>query len=148
MSTVSTLIEDYVEFQRGIGRWKIQIVAYHLGDKHICIVNNLDPGATICRVSAGTRKEALRKGLTEANNLLARTAYLEPPKAREPAKLALIEYLDGADSASFEVDTFLQLPMDYRVKCLSEGKLLFRDSHGDLMASGDAMRCLNEACAA
>ena len=49
--TKNILMERYEVHERQIARWKVQIIAYLLGDKYVCIINNLDPNATICRVA-------------------------------------------------------------------------------------------------
>jgi hypothetical protein len=40
-------IEGYPRRQEQVGRWKVNIVSYKVGDQYYCTVNNVEPGATL-----------------------------------------------------------------------------------------------------
>jgi hypothetical protein len=143
----SSLIEEYEEYERPLRHWVVRIIAYKLGEKYICIVNNVDPGATISRVSAKTRLDALKSGLQQANTLLTNTPMLSVPAACKPRCLASIEYTNGNGNESYPIDEFLQLPLEFRTQSLVQNKLVFRDPAGEELPRGEALQLLSAACA-
>jgi len=66
-------IEGYSRRQEQVGRWKVNIVSYKLGDQYYCTVDNVEPGATLARGQGSTREEAEKKALERAKELLAKT---------------------------------------------------------------------------
>jgi len=52
----------------------IGVTTYKLADRHVCLIDNVDPGATIANVSAPTAEEAERDALARARPLLVGTA--------------------------------------------------------------------------
>jgi len=66
-------IEGYSRRQQQVGRWKVNIVSYKLGDQYYCTVDNVEPGATLARGQGSTREEAEKKALERAKELLAKT---------------------------------------------------------------------------
>jgi hypothetical protein len=65
--------EKYSKRQEQVGRWKVNIVSYKLGDQYYCTVDNVEPGATLARSQGSTREEAEKKTLEKAKELLAKT---------------------------------------------------------------------------
>ena len=63
----------YSKRQEQVGRWKVNIVSYKLGDQYYCTVDNVEPGATLARGQGSTREEAEKKALERAKELLAKT---------------------------------------------------------------------------
>ena len=63
----------YSKRQEQVGRWKVNIVSYKLGDQYYCTVDNVEPGATLARGKGSTREEAEKKALERAKELLAKT---------------------------------------------------------------------------
>ena len=49
-----------------LGKWRIRIKSYQLGDAYICSVDNVDPGAVIARATAPTREEAEFRAVEQA----------------------------------------------------------------------------------
>lgn len=67
------------EYQKRIeqeGRWKLQVISYRLGERYICTVDNVDPGATLARVEGSTRGEAEAAALSKARHLVGKTRTL------------------------------------------------------------------------
>ncbi|HEY3783187.1 MAG TPA: hypothetical protein VGL56_19075 [Fimbriimonadaceae bacterium] len=144
---MTSVIEEYEEYQRPLGLTTIQIISYRLGEKHVCIVNNLDPGATICRVVGFSRLDALKRGLLQANELLSVTPFTTATPPVKVACLSLIEYTDGGEHACYSVETFLRMPIEFRTQSLMQNKLVFRDPEGEELPSGMALKYLSQACA-
>jgi hypothetical protein len=65
--------EKYSKRQEQVGRWKVNIGSYKLGDQYYCTVDNVEPGATLARSQGSTREEAEKKTLEKAKELLAKT---------------------------------------------------------------------------
>ena len=69
-------IEEYSRKQQEIGRWKINIVSYRLGDVYLCTVDNVEPGAVLARGKGPTREEAEKKAIQKAEEMLKRTRVI------------------------------------------------------------------------
>lgn len=67
------------------GAWRLRVTSYRLGDEFICHVDNVDPGATLCRTSGPTREEAERVALAKARNMVAGTKVVPMEGHRPPA---------------------------------------------------------------
>jgi len=52
---------------------KVSVTSYGIDDRFYCHVANVDPGATIARVEADTREEAVALALQKAKDRLAGT---------------------------------------------------------------------------
>lgn len=65
--------EDYQRRREEVAGWPVGIVSYRLGDRFICEIDNVSPGARIARGDGSTREEAERQALDAANRRLART---------------------------------------------------------------------------
>lgn len=53
--------------------WSVRLTSYRLGEKWICIADNVDPGATIARSEGLTRDVAEREALSKASHMLTKT---------------------------------------------------------------------------
>lgn len=146
MKAARSLVEEYHEYEREVAEWRLQIIAYRLGDKFVCIINNLDPGATICRVCAGDRVEALRSALEQANECLARTATRDV-KPLQPAhhKLARIAYRQDDAQVELSVADFLGLPIQTRMNYILSGDLAYLAEDGSRIPAALAMKLLGES---
>jgi hypothetical protein len=66
-------VEEHLRRQQQVGRWKIKIVSYRLGEQFICMVDSVEPGATPTRAQGPTREEAEKKAIQTAEDMLAKT---------------------------------------------------------------------------
>lgn len=53
--------------------WQVGIASYSIGDRFICEVDNVSPGARLARGEGATREEAERQALAIAERRLERT---------------------------------------------------------------------------
>ncbi len=65
--------EDYQRRREEVAGWPVGIVSYRLGDRFICEVDNVSPGARIARAEGASREEAEQAALTTAERRLGRT---------------------------------------------------------------------------
>lgn len=65
--------EDYQRRREELAGWPVGIVSYKLGDRFICEVDNVSPGARLARAEGPTREEAERRAKATAENRLAQT---------------------------------------------------------------------------
>lgn len=68
--------QDYRRRQETVGEWPIAVTSYRIGDEYYCAVDNVSPGACLCRATAGTREEAEEQALRKAREMVARTRTL------------------------------------------------------------------------
>jgi len=68
--------EEYSRRQQEVGRWKINIISYRLGDRYYCTVDNVEPGARLSRGEGETRAEAERIAIEKATTMLSRTRVM------------------------------------------------------------------------
>lgn len=65
--------EDYHARKETAGVWELNVISYKLGDKYLCTVDNVSPGATLARAEGATREEAEAKALEKARAMVGRT---------------------------------------------------------------------------
>ena len=65
--------EDYQRRREELGGWPVGIVTYRLGERYICEVDNVSPGARIARAEGDSREDAEQKALADAARRLGRT---------------------------------------------------------------------------
>ena len=65
--------EEYTERNEVIDGWPVHIVAYRIGERFYCTIDNVDPGARFARAEAGTREDAERTALEKAKKYLGQT---------------------------------------------------------------------------
>ena len=66
-------VEGYSSRIQESGRWKMHVVSYRLGDRYICTVDNVEPGATLSRAEGATRDEAEKSAIEKAEHMLGKT---------------------------------------------------------------------------
>lgn len=69
--------EDYQRRREELAGWPVGIVSYRLGDRFICEVDNVSPGARIARAEGASRDEAEQAALNTAERRLGRTRVHE-----------------------------------------------------------------------
>ena len=65
--------EDYQRRRQELAGWPVGIVSYKLGDRFICEIDNVSPGARVARAEGVTREEAERAAMATAEHRLGRT---------------------------------------------------------------------------
>jgi hypothetical protein len=65
--------EEYKERKLELAGWPVNVASYRLGEEWHAKADNVSPGASLVRATAGTREEAERKALTRAEELLGKT---------------------------------------------------------------------------
>jgi hypothetical protein len=70
--------EEYQRRRAEVAGWPVGIVSYRLGERFICEVDNVSPGARIARAEAASREEAERVALETAGRRLGRTRVHGP----------------------------------------------------------------------
>jgi hypothetical protein len=65
--------EDYQRRREELAGWPVGIVSYRLGERYICEVDNVSPGARIARAEGPSREDAEGKALADAARRLGRT---------------------------------------------------------------------------
>ena len=65
--------EDYQRRRQELAGWPVGIVSYKLGDRFICEIDNVNPGARVARAEGATREEAERAAIESAARRLGRT---------------------------------------------------------------------------
>ena len=63
---------DYSERLVNVGGWTVRLTSYALGDKYYCKADNVDPGACLTRTGGGSKAEAERAALAQAEKHLSR----------------------------------------------------------------------------
>ena len=66
--------EGYQRRTDQLDGWPIGITSYKLGTSYVCMIDNVDPGATIARVEAPSAEEAEHQALDRARDRLNATA--------------------------------------------------------------------------
>jgi hypothetical protein len=65
--------EEYQRRREELAGWPVGIVSYRLGDRFICEVDNVSPGARIARAEGSSREEAEQAARATAERRLGRT---------------------------------------------------------------------------
>lgn len=65
--------EHYQRRQDDLAGWQVGIASYKIGDRFICEVDNVSPGARLARGEGVTREAAEQQALAIAQRRLART---------------------------------------------------------------------------
>lgn len=68
--------EEYKERMEKAGSFEIRIVSYKLGDRYVCKVDNVSPGAVISRAEGRTREEAEQTAVLAAKDEVSKTRVL------------------------------------------------------------------------
>ena len=70
-------VEEYQERKVAVAGWEVNLTSYRLGAEWHGKVDNVSPGATMCRTTGATREEVEAKLLQRAEEMLARTRRRE-----------------------------------------------------------------------
>jgi hypothetical protein len=65
--------EDYQRRRQELAGWPVGIVSYKLGERFICEIDNVSPGARVARAEGATREEAERAAIATAERRLGET---------------------------------------------------------------------------
>jgi hypothetical protein len=60
-----------------IGSWKIRVQSYRVGERWVCVVDNVDPGAVIYRTQGTSREEIEQQAIKKAEERLSKTRTME-----------------------------------------------------------------------
>ena len=63
--------EDFRVDGREIFGWRVSITSYKIGGTYYCHIDNVDPGATVCRSEGPTHEDAVQAALLKAQERLA-----------------------------------------------------------------------------
>ncbi len=150
--TTSTVVEQYETKQGEVWGHQIRVVSYRLSDKFICLIENLDVGAAICRVSADTRMDALQLCLSKAMELVGKTA---PPRslidAMPGAEFSPVVFIDRIVMeieglpVAYTVVEFNELSPRERMTHIMSGNITFYAPSGETIAPGEAIELLRVA---
>ena len=69
--------EQYKEVKDQIAGWPVKISSYKLGDKFYVTIDNVSPGAWICKTQGATLEEAEKEARTKAAEMLGRTRKMK-----------------------------------------------------------------------
>lgn len=69
--------EEYISRFETVDSWEINIVSYKLGDRYICWVSNVEPGANLCKAEGTTREQAEERAVEKAKGMLSRTRVFQ-----------------------------------------------------------------------
>lgn len=70
---MSSKPEEYQTRTESVGRFQIEIKSYRLGERYICTVNNVDPGANVARATGETREAAESAAVEKARARVGKT---------------------------------------------------------------------------
>jgi hypothetical protein len=65
--------ENYERRREELAGWPVAIVSYKLGERYICEIDNVNPGARVAHAEAATREDAERAAIEAAERRLGRT---------------------------------------------------------------------------
>ncbi len=65
--------EQYKEVKDQIAGWPVKISSYKLGSKFYVTIDNVSPGAWICKTEGATLEEAETQARAKAAEMLSRT---------------------------------------------------------------------------
>lgn len=66
-------VQDHAERNIEVNGWPVHLTSYRMGDKYVCVADNVSPGASLARVTAASREDAESQAIERAGELLART---------------------------------------------------------------------------
>jgi hypothetical protein len=65
--------EDHNREEIELGGWPAGVTTYRIGERWICKIDNVSPGAIVARAHGATREEAVSVASERADQRLART---------------------------------------------------------------------------
>lgn len=124
--------------------WSLKVLTYCLGREYVCIVSNMDPSATICRVKAESEEQAIRQAMEMAGTRLRETTSVHraPIVLNSGSDLAVVQFGIGGTCEKYSPEEFRTLDHDRRAEMFLSGSLQFFDSRGMTVSSGEAVRLL------
>ena len=69
--------DEFEERTEQVGRWKMHVRSYRVGEEFVCTVDNVDPGANVSRAKGATREEAESVAVERARERIAKTEVHE-----------------------------------------------------------------------
>ncbi len=144
MMSEQTLVANYATRDLDVRGRGIKLITYRLGDKYVCIIESHNPGATVCRVSRETIREAVETALREANERILPAVKGKTPTGRATHINRIVMLING-EEVSFHVHEFLALPLAERMQYIFSGNLTFLDPDGIQIGAGEAMEYLRAA---
>jgi hypothetical protein len=70
-------VEQLAERTIDVNGWPVHLVSYRLGERFVCVADNVSPGANLARIMGRTREDVESRALERARELLARTQRYE-----------------------------------------------------------------------
>jgi hypothetical protein len=140
-----SIVADYERKTAMIARHQVSVISYRLGERYVCGIDNIDPGATICRATGNTRRAAQEKALQDAVNQLTKHRYLSVSESAEACAELEKLVLTGEPEETYAVMDFLKLPLSDRMAHILSGRIQYFGPTGEQIPSGDAMRLLKKA---
>lgn len=145
---MSTIVENYEAKQGEVWGHQIRVVTYRLSDKYVCLIENLDVGAAICRASGPSKMDALQKGLSLAKELVAASAppravidAIAPPTSQAVHIDRIVMEVDGLPVA-YTVEEFNQMPVADRMRNIMGGCVTFFTPEGEAVPPAEAIELL------
>jgi hypothetical protein len=141
---------EFTEFTREVAECELKLTVYKHAGLYACIVANLDPGATICRVSATTFEEAVQAGVAEATKRICEAptqALPELPRmgmAPQAVTVARIELMDEGIKRSLTFKEFFLLPARKLMTSVLNGHLAFYGPNNQAIPCGSALEALQK----
>lgn len=65
--------EEYQQHRTELAGWPVRVTSYRLGERWICEIDNVDPGAMVARAEGDSRAAAEAAATTKAEQRLGRT---------------------------------------------------------------------------
>ena len=69
--------EGYQRRREELAGWPVGIASYRLGERYVCEIDNVSPGARIARAEGASREDAERTAIAAAERRLAGTRVHE-----------------------------------------------------------------------
>jgi len=143
MQTETLSIADYSETRKFLRGVELIFTTWKVGDRYTCSVRNVDPGATVCRVSDATLEGATRHATEHAIRGVERTATYSVPPPPADASIEKIILAEENGEREYPLTEFLQTPIRERMEKVLTGKVKFLNSAGTILSTGEAVRALS-----
>ncbi len=148
--TISTLVEQYEAKEGQVWGHQIRVISYKLSSKFVCLIENLDVGAAICRVSGPTKMDAIRDGLSQAMFLMTATVPRAPDASyavvteAQPAEEHIDRILMDVDGlpVAYTVEEFNAMTTTQRMHHILNGSVSFFTASGDPITPEHAIEIL------
>lgn len=64
---------DFARVETNVGGWPAGVTTWRLGERWMCRIDNVDPGATVARGQGTSKDEAIAAAMQRATGRMART---------------------------------------------------------------------------